>query len=82
MQRRIMIIETDDPAEPGLLIRRYARVVTCWDPTVGGWAWFRQTAAGETIYPLQGPFEAVETAFEEAAEALGGIWETEEGERV
>jgi hypothetical protein len=82
MHRRIMIIETDDPAEPGLLIRRYARVVTCWDPTLGGWAWFRQTASGETLYPLQGPFPAAEAALDDAEEALGGIWEAGEGELV
>ena len=46
MHLRTLLIERDDPAEPGLLVRRYARIGVCWEPTLGNWAWMRFNAAG------------------------------------
>ncbi|TDG33805.1 hypothetical protein [Paracraurococcus ruber] len=69
------MIERDDPAEPGLLVRRYARIGVCWEPTFANWAWMRFNAAGQVLSPAFGPFPAAETAFEDAEERLGGRWE-------
>jgi hypothetical protein len=82
MHLRTLVIERDDPAEPGLLMRRYARILVCWEPTFGNWAWMRQTASGEVLGPAIGPFVAGEAAFEDAAAHLGGRWETEEAQAV
>ena len=48
---RTLIIERDDPAEPGLLIRRYARIGVCYEPTLGNWAWIRFNATGQLLKP-------------------------------
>ena len=78
MHHRTLILERDDPAEPGLLHRRYARILLCWDATLGGWAWARTSAAGPPVEALHGPFGAPELAWEDAEATLGGRWE--EGE--
>lgn len=75
MHIRTLVIERDDPEAPGLLIRRYARVGVCWDPTLGDWGWMQFNAAGEVINPVAGPFPASEAAFEDALLQLGGRWE-------
>jgi hypothetical protein len=78
MHLRTLLIERDDPAEPGLLVRRYARIGVCWDPTLGEWAWMRFNAAGQALTPVAGPFPASEAAFEDAMLRLGGRWEEAE----
>jgi hypothetical protein len=75
MHLRTLVIERDDPAEPGLLLRRYARIGVCWDPGLGDWAWMRFNAAGAALSPVAGPFPASEAAFEDALAQLGGRWE-------
>ena len=71
MHLRTLLIERDDPAEPGLLVRRYARIGVCWDPGLGDWAWMRFNAAGPALSPVVGPFPASEAAFEDALAAAG-----------
>ncbi|MDO9712642.1 hypothetical protein [Paracraurococcus lichenis] len=78
MHLRTLIIERDDPEEPGLLIRRYARIGVCWEPTLGDWGWFRHNARGQVLSPMVGPFPAAEAAFEDALARLGGRWEEAE----
>ena len=75
MHLRTLVIERDDPAEPGLLLRRYARIGVCWDPGLGDWAWMRFNAAGAALSPVAGPCPASEAAFEDALAQLGGRWE-------
>ena len=82
MHLRTLLIERDDPAEPGLLVRRYARIGVCWDPTLGNWAWMRFNAAGVALTPVTGPFPASEAAFEDAMVTLGGRWEEAEAQAV
>jgi len=82
MNLRTLVIERDDPAEPGLLVRRYARIGVCWDPSLGDWAWMRFNAAGEALSPTVGPFPASEAAFEDALAQLGGRWEAAEATAV
>ena len=77
MHLRTLVIERDDPAEPGLLLRRYARIGVCWEPTIGDWAWMRFNAAGQQVGAVIGPFPASEAAFEDAQARLGGEWEAE-----
>jgi hypothetical protein len=77
MQPRILVLEQDDPEEPGLLMRRYVKVAVCWDPSLGGWGWFPMTAAGAPAQPLRGPFDGSEAAQDAAQDALGGEWEDE-----
>jgi hypothetical protein len=72
---RTLIIERDDPAEPGLLIRRYARIGVCYEPTLGNWAWMRFNATGQLLKPTVGPFPAGDLAFQDALAQLGGRWE-------
>jgi hypothetical protein len=76
---RTLIIERDDLAEPGLLIRRYARIGVCWEPTLGDWVWMQFNAAGQSLSPTVGPFSASDLAFEAALVQLGGRWEAEVG---
>jgi hypothetical protein len=75
MHIRTLVIERDDPAEPGLLLRRYARIGVCWDPSLGDWGWMRFNAAGQVLGRVEGPFPASEAAFEDAQLRLGGQWE-------
>ena len=82
MHLRTLLIERDDPAEPGLLVRRYARIGVCWDPSLGNWAWMRFNAAGQALTPVVGPFPASEAAFEDALLQLGGRWEEAEAQPV
>jgi hypothetical protein len=82
MHLRTLLIERDDPAEPGLLVRRYARIGVCWEPTLGNWAWMRFNAAGRALTPVVGPFPASEAAFEDARLQLGGRWEEAEAQAV
>jgi hypothetical protein len=80
MHLRTLVLERDDPAEPGLLTRRYARVLVCWEMSIGGWGWALLNAAGELVGAMQGPFAGAELAWEEAQRAIGGAWE--EPERI
>ena len=75
MQPRILVLECDDPEQPGLLIRRYARIVMCWEPTLGGYCWFQANAAGERVTDVFGPYAAAEAALDAAEDELGGVWE-------
>jgi len=75
MHLRTLVIERDDPDEPGLRLRRYARIGVCWEPALGNWDWMRFTVAGEALTPVVGPFPAAESAFEDALAQLGGHWE-------
>jgi hypothetical protein len=78
MQLRTLVITRDDPEQPGLLIRRYARVRVCWEASFGDWGWQLLNAAGEPACAMVGPFPAGEAAFEDAIDRLGGYWEAEE----
>ena len=78
MHIRTLVIERDDPAEPGMLIRRYARIGVCWEATLGDWGWMRFDAAGRVLGPVAGPFPDRESAFEDAIARLGGRWEDAE----
>lgn len=75
MHQRVLLLETDDPAGPGLLLRRYARILVCWEMSIGGWGWAALNAAGEVVGRMAGPFPGVQAAFEEARAAIGGRWE-------
>ena len=72
---RTLIIERDDPAEPGLLIRRYARIGVCYEPTLGNWVWMRLNAAGQLLRPVVGHFPAGDLDFQDALAQLSVRWE-------
>ena len=78
MHIRTLVLTRDDPAEPGLLIRRYARIRVCWDTGFEAYAWQLLNAAGEPACPMIGPFPAGESAFEDALARYGGTWDAEE----
>ncbi len=74
---RVLVIDRDDPAEPGLLVRRYARVVARFDQAREGWVWELLDAAGRPARASAGTFAGTPAALDAAQLALGGVWESD-----